>query len=263
MFKKILIITVSLLALQGCEKEESSENLTADFKSRLPPLYGLINFDEISLNNDKTIYTINTHIKKSDFTLKSNPSYADTYVKQVPSALSGLFCTNKTINPKFRKFINPESTAKLIIEDEDKALISELTIDQQFCKDNGFDDFNVNKEINKQIQQGFYDEEYLKAYYVPLMNKALPNEFAPNFTITKVTGGPGSKLDIFITYTPPQGEPSEKSEYLLENKIQEIYTNACANEASKKDIEMFHSFTWHGIINEKEVINLTASRNCK
>ena len=129
MFKKILIITVSLLALQGCEKEESSENLTADFKSRLPPLYGLINFDEISLNNDKTIYTINTHIKKSDFTLKSNPSYADTYVKQVPSALSGLFCTNKTINPKFRKFINPESTAKLIIEDEDKALISELTID--------------------------------------------------------------------------------------------------------------------------------------
>lgn len=262
MCKIFLILLITVFTLTAWEKTDKKDvNLEKDLHSRLPKTFGLLQLTEVKSNqNNMDVFMLLNPLILSK---QSNPSFIETYKKMLPFAISGIFCNGKIVNPALRKFINDKNNINLTIIDSSKEKISNLTINPDFCKTNGQENFDITSKINKQLEQGYYDDEFLQKFYVPLMNKDIPNEFSPNFTITKVTSSTGSNLHIYISYKPDDKLSIHQATYKLDEMLQNIYSAACRNEASKRDIAMFHEFTWHGIINEKEVTKLTASKDCR
>ncbi len=264
MSKVAVFFLMALFFLTACkENPKEQEDQIKDLRSRLPSMIGLLSIADIKKNADPKVFDISLLINPHVLTKKTNPSYMNTYINMLPSELIMVFCENKEVNHRLRKYISQEKYLNLNIFDDDNEQISSYKITPKFCEEHGLKDYNIAENINKQLKQGFYDEEFLKSYYVPMMSKVLPNEFEKGFTVTHVVPGPGSRINIFITYKPNENEDLDTATYKLEDKIQSIYAKACSNKDSRDNIAMFQEFTWHGIINDEEVTSLTASQDCK
>lgn len=259
----VTMLLVAALTITACNRYKiDNTDLADDLQRQMPKNINQLHTESITPNADKKGVDILFILSKEVLTLKSNPSYAATYATLIPDGFLGIFCDGKKVKPNMHKYINTNNYINIEIQDEDKQRLIDLKLTPEYCKDYGIHNFDASIAIKKQLKQGFYDEIFLNTYYVPLINKALPNKLSDKITITHAMAGPGSKIYVYLSYKPDENESQETAVSNLNREIEGIYTLTCKNKNSRRLISMLDEFSWFGQINDKNVTKITASKTC-
>lgn len=257
----MLLPLVALVFTVACEKAPSNNDLAKELKKRLPSEISNMTVSEVTpLMDQKGIAVTLTVDPKheKDPIFASKTSLENMY----PTVAKTTFCNNKSVKYHLSRYINDTNYVIIIINNSKKQELFNYKVTKELCKTNDSGYYNVSKAHEKQEEQGFYDEDYLNHVYIPLMQKNLPTKLTTDLTITKITAGPGSRLSIYLDYTP-KSEPKEISIEKLNAVLQSIYSKSCKDPDTRKLISMVKVTTWFGLINGEQATNLTASRTCK
>ena len=261
--QKYLIITVitgiAVIMPTGCSPAEDRETLMKDLTRLLPQ--DPENETKVSpLPDGKGIQVT---VKKNTLNLNEQKDSADNFASAISEFLTGFFCQGSRISAQFSRYVNKQSYLSLVYLDSSGQEISRHLVDDGFCKQNSGNSFNTTKAMVKQKKQGFYDEDFLNRVYRPLLEKNLPRRLASNLVLERAAIGPGSEIHFYVQYTPASGEDKRNSAEILDGYLEQMYREACKNKSSRHLISMLDKMKWHGIINNREVTNLVAGKECK
>ncbi len=257
--KIALALPLAFALLTGCYQANDPAQLSQELEKMLTSQ----NDGDTVQSNPLDKYGVEVTIKKNSLNIKDNPEQVEIFKKTTPEFLVKALCQGTIISNTASKFVNKKNYLKIIYTDKNGTVFSEEVIKNDYCENNKHNNFNATKAFEKQEKQGFYDEAFLKKFYIPLLAKNLPNEIAPNLTIDRVNAGPGSELHFYVVYNPVKEENSQVSIDVLDSYLEQIYDQTCRNPSSKHLISMLDKMKWHGLIHNKEVTNLVASKNCK
>lgn len=258
--QKYLTITgIAVTMLTGCSPAEDQETLMEDLTKLLPQ--DPDNETKVSpLPDGKGIQVT---IKKNSLNLKEQKDSAENFAFAISEFLTGFFCQGSRISSQFSRYVNRQSYLSLVYLDSSGQEISRHLVNDGFCKENSGNNFNTTKAMVKQKKQGFYDEDFLNRVYRPLLEKNLPRRLASNLVLERATIGPGSEIHFYVQYTPAPGEDKRNSAEILDGYLEQMYREACKGKSSRHLISMLDKMKWHGIINNREVTNLVAGKECK
>jgi hypothetical protein len=261
--QKYLTITVitgiAAMTLAGCSPAEDRETLMKNLTKLLPQ--DPDNETRVSpLPDGKGIQVT---VKKNSLNLREQKDSAENFASASSEFLTGFFCQGSRISGQFSRYVNKQSYLSLVYLDSSGQEISRHLINNGFCKENSGNSFNTTKAMVKQKKQGFYDEDFLNRVYRPLLEKNLPRRLAPNLVLERAAIGPGSEIHFYVQYTPPPGEDKRNSAEVLDGYLEQMYQEACKGKSSRHLISMLDKMKWHGIINNREITNLVAGKECK
>jgi hypothetical protein len=259
----LLTLLIAVFCINACNKYQiTNADLAEDLKKQIPPDINKLHTQSIIPNADGNGIDVLFELNSDVLTLKDNPSYAATYVTMLPDVFLGAFCDDKKVKPNMHKYVNTKNYLNIQINDANDEQLLLLKLTPEYCINYGINNFDASTAFKKQLKQGYYDENFLNIFYVPLMNKALPSKVNDQLTVTHAVAGPGSKLYIYLSYEPKNNETMDVAINNLNQEIQTIYALTCKNKDSRRLIGMLDEFSWFGSINDKEVTKLTASKTC-
>lgn len=256
------LTTAALFSLTayGQTPENETASLCQELQSKLPSSGSGISIDKIYPNYDNLGINLEMSLISSQLAAKNiGPMQLNDTLATIFQAH---FCRGKSFYPQLNKFTSNGHYINVLLQDSTQQALAKIMIGSNFCSNNNLSDNSLDLSL-KQMQQGYYDENYLSNIYIPSIKKLFPITYNDELHMVNVKAGPGSQLHYLLVYNPrvavASSEAANWGSYVLDKIVNSVCEDSNFNVLSRNvDLITYH-FTYNGT----EVATRSVKKGCR